>query len=80
MVHHRKNFIRRFVNKVCHTLGINASSRKVRFQPAAAVYEFERQVLGGGGVPDGDGVSLGLGPRCATPRLPCRCRCPLHSL
>ena len=62
----RRSFLQRMLNKVCVSLGLpTTSSRKVRFQPSAAVYEFERQVLGGGGVPDGDGVSLGLGNRCA---------------
>ena len=28
-----------------------------------SVFEFERQLFGGGGVPDDDSVSLGLGPR-----------------
>lgn len=61
----RKSFLRRLVSKVTNALGFTArSSRRVRFQPDAAVYEFERQILGGGGVPDGDGVSLGLGNRC----------------
>jgi len=36
--------------------------RRVSFQPTTAVYEFERQPFGGGGIPDDDGVSLGLSP------------------
>jgi len=35
--------------------------RKVRFQPEADVFEFERQLLGSGGVPENDTASLGLG-------------------
>lgn len=37
--------------------------RRVRFQPHATVLEFEREFFGGGGVPDGDNVSLGLSPK-----------------
>jgi hypothetical protein len=37
--------------------------RRVRFQPHATVLEFERELFGGGGVPDGDNVSLGLSPK-----------------
>ena len=39
------------------------TGRAVRFQSKAVVFEFERQLFGGGGVPDADAVSLGLGPR-----------------
>ena len=48
--------------KVTHACGINRP-RKVRFQPEANVFEFERQLLGGGGVPENDHASLGLGFR-----------------
>lgn len=37
--------------------------RRVSFRSTTAVYEFERQPFGGGGIPDDDGVSLGLSPR-----------------
>ena len=37
--------------------------RRVSFQSTTAVYEFERQPFGGGGIPDDDGVSLGLSLR-----------------
>ena len=40
-----------------------SSSRQVRFKEETNVFEFERQLLGGGGVPDGDAVGLGLGHR-----------------
>ena len=64
----RPSFVGRLLNKVAQTIGWSgAQSRKVRFQPETAVFEFERQLLGGGGVPDGDAVALGLGPRCARP-------------
>ena len=43
----------------------SGSGRRVKFHEQAAVFEFERQLQGGGGVPDGDTVALGLGPRCA---------------
>ena len=62
----RRGFLRRMVNKLATSFGIAApppSARRVRFSEDAAVYEFERQLLGGGGVPDGDAVALGLGPR-----------------
>jgi hypothetical protein len=57
---------RQLLSQVASSLGLTSSRRErtVRFQPSAAVYEFERQLLGGGGVPDGDTVALGLGPRC----------------
>jgi len=40
--------------------------RSVRFEEKASIYEFERQLFGGGGVPDEDAVSLGLGPKLVT--------------
>lgn len=49
-------------DKVIGRLGFNRR-KKVRFQPEANVYEFERQLLGGGGVPENDAMSLGLGPK-----------------
>ena len=60
-----KGLVRRMFGRLCSSLGIAHTSRKVRFQNAT-IYEFERQLLGGGGVPDGDTVALGLGPRCAS--------------
>jgi len=61
----RRSFVRRMVRRFGQYIGWpRAGSTKVRFQPEASVYEFERQLLGGGGVPDGDAVVLGLGPRC----------------
>ena len=59
----RRSLLHRWLPKLHRWLS-GPSSRKVRFQPEAAVFEFERQLLGGGGVPDGDAVALGLGPRC----------------
>ena len=46
-------------------VGLSQNSRKVQFHEQTSVFEFERQIGGGGGVPDGDAVALGLGPRCA---------------
>ena len=60
---------RQLLSQVASSLGLTSRrQRTVRFQPSTAVYEFERQLLGGGGVPDGDTVALGLGPKC----VPCR--------
>ena len=54
-------YLRWFLKKI----GLSApNSRRVKFNDQASVFEFERQLLGGGGVPDGDTVALGLGPRC----------------
>lgn len=51
-------------NGLRKAFGLNTGRiRKVRFQTDAAVYAFERQLFGGGGVPDQDSVSLGLGPK-----------------
>jgi len=56
---------RRLLGHLAQTIGLRAGgSRKVRFQASTSVFEFERQLLGGGGVPDGDTVALGLGPKC----------------
>jgi len=63
----KRSFVRRMMKRFGQYIGWGGkgpSSHKVRFQPEASVYEFERQLLGGGGVPDGDAVALGLGPRC----------------
>jgi len=38
-------------------------ARRVRFQPNCTVLEFERELFGGGGVPEADNVSLGLSPK-----------------
>lgn len=56
----------RMFSQIATSMGLVSSERQrtVRFQQQAAVYEFERQLLGGGGVPDGDTVALGLGPKC----------------
>ena len=57
---------RRLLGHLAQTIGLRAGgSRKVRFQASTSVFEFERQLLGGGGVPDGDTVALGLGPKYA---------------
>ncbi len=56
----RKGFMRWLLKKI----GVSSKKSKVSFDEQASVYEFERQLLGGGGVPDGDAVALGLGPRC----------------
>ena len=46
------------------SVGIGSGrGRRVRFQPKATVLEFERELFGGGGVPDADNVSLGLSPK-----------------
>mmetsp|Transcript_16328 Transcript_16328/g.32982 ORF Transcript_16328/g.32982 Transcript_16328/m.32982 type:complete len:178 (-) Transcript_16328:237-770(-) len=37
--------------------------RRVSFGSTATVFEFERMVFGGGGVPDDDATALGLGPK-----------------
>ena len=58
----KKGFVRRVFGRLASSLGLSGGSRKVRFENAT-IYEFERQLLGGGGVPDGDAVALGLGPR-----------------
>lgn len=57
----------RILTSIASSIGLASHERQrtVRFQSQAAVFEFERQLLGGGGVPDGDAVALGLGPRCA---------------
>ena len=43
-----------------HHMGV--AQRRVRFDPMATCLEFERRFFGGGGVPDSDQVSIGLGP------------------
>ena len=60
---------RRVTSSLRKALGIGwtgARARKVRFERDAVVYAFERQLYGGCGVPDGDSVSLGLGPKLVT--------------
>ena len=53
-----------FMKWLLRKMGWPASSaRQVTFKEETCVFEFERQLLGGGGVPDGDAVGLGLGPR-----------------
>ena len=77
----RSSWVGRVFGRLASSLGLSGSSRKVRFQNAT-IYEFERQLLGGGGVPDGDAVALGLGPRYALSTLltpmehPTRCLAP----
>lgn len=63
----KKSLVRRWFGKICSSLGVSGYHRRVRFQDAT-IYEFERVPSGGGGVPDGDHVALGLGPRCAERR------------
>ena len=68
--------MRRWLDQLLARLGIrhaNDANRrckkkhtKVHFKPHVSVLEFERQLFGGGGVPDADCVSLGLGPRLVT--------------
>jgi len=61
----KKGVLQRWFRKIVSNIGWgDGASRRVRFQPQTAVFEFERQLGGGGGVPDGDTVALGLGPRC----------------
>jgi hypothetical protein len=43
--------------------GKQQRARRVSFGSTTTVFEFERKVFGGGGVPDDDAISLGLGPR-----------------
>ena len=38
-------------------------SRRVSFRSTITVFEFERKVFGGGGMPDDDATALGLGPK-----------------
>jgi hypothetical protein len=58
----------RVLTKLASSIGLTKPpSRRVSFCEETSVFEFERQLLGGGGVPDGDAVALGLGPRCAQP-------------
>lgn len=77
----RSSWVGRVFGRLASSLGLSGSSRKVRFQNAT-IYEFERQLLGGGGVPDGDAVALGLGPRYALSTIltpmehPTRCLAP----
>ncbi|KAL1525047.1 hypothetical protein AB1Y20_019920 [Prymnesium parvum] len=52
--------LKSLLDKVTQGLGFHLA-RKVRFVPEASVYEFERKLLGGGGVPENDVMSLGLG-------------------
>ena len=56
-----------FVRWLLKKIGWSSQSRRVSFKEQTNVFEFERQLLGGGGVPDGDTVGLGLGNRCASP-------------
>ena len=56
----KKTLVRWFLRKMGWQ---QPASRKVHFQEQTSVFEFERQLLGGGGVPDGDAASLGLGNR-----------------
>jgi hypothetical protein len=56
----RGRFVRWFLKKIGWK---GSAARRVSFQEQTSVFEFERQLLGGGGVPDGDAVALGLGPR-----------------
>ena len=61
-----KKNLKGFVRWLLKKMGVTVpSARRVTFQEQIYVFEFERQLLGGGGVPDGDAVALGLGPRWA---------------
>ena len=60
------SLLRRVLRGVWRACGLKTNetrSRKVRWETNANVYAFERQLFGGGGVPDEDEVSLGLSPR-----------------
>ena len=59
---HWRGRLKTLVDKVSKGLGFNRP-RKVRFQEQANVFEFERQLAGGGGVPEHDSMALGLGPK-----------------
>jgi hypothetical protein len=51
--------------------GRKEKKRRVSFGTTATVFEFERKVFGGGGMPDDDSTALGLGPRLVgTSELP----------
>mmetsp|Transcript_8490 Transcript_8490/g.25010 ORF Transcript_8490/g.25010 Transcript_8490/m.25010 type:complete len:207 (-) Transcript_8490:62-682(-) len=58
-----RSTLKSLLAKVTNGLGFQLPGRprKVRFQPEADVFEFDRQLLGGGGVPEHDAMSLGLG-------------------
>ena len=43
--------------------GRREKKRRVSFGSTTTVFEFERKVFGGGGVPDDDATALGLGPK-----------------
>lgn len=59
---HWRGRLKSILEKVSSGLGFQRP-RKVRFQPEANVFEFERQLGGGGGVPERDAMALGLGPK-----------------
>lgn len=46
-----------------HQPGSSRAQRAVSFSDAVSVLAFERQLMGGGGVPEDDSISLGLGDR-----------------
>ena len=51
--------------------GRKEKKRRVSFGSTATVFEFERRVFGGGGMPDDDSTALGLGPKLmSTSQLP----------
>ena len=60
------SLLRRVLRSVWRACGLKTDSgrsRKVRWEKETSVYAFERELFGGGGVPDEDEVSLGLSPR-----------------
>ena len=60
----RPSLVSRVFSTVIRACGLQTSRRRrVRWGQNNNVFTFERQLFGGGGVPDGDEVSLGLGPR-----------------
>ena len=58
-----QNGAQRLLSRVMSSRSNVQRTRRVSFHGKTSVYEFERQLFGGGGVPDDDAVSLGLGPR-----------------
>ena len=63
LLHSLQHSAQKLVSRFMSARSNGQRARRVSFQPTTAVFEFERQLFGGGGMPDDDNVSLGLGPR-----------------